>query len=673
MSKNQTHLDDLARSGLSAEDAKLLKIQFLPPEKTYALIGKNIESYKIPYFDLNRKPTAFYRVRFLNNPNTGFAITAKKQRKYSQPKNSSPHIYFPPFVNWSQIAQSASTELYIVEGEKKAARLCKEGLPTLGLGGVYSFSNKKQGQFLIPDFDLIKLEKRRVNIVFDSDIDTNEDVLRASILLAKRLVDRGAEPYIIKLIRKPNGDATHKIGVDDFLELYGIAAFKKIKPEIFIEYEALYTFNLTWALILDTASFYSAQTKALYSKHQFQILSADIKHIDINTGSPTLTSKAWLEWSHKKKYSGVDYCPGELIVTKNNCINLWRPANIKPKKSKQSKLKLFHKLVDTIVSDCPEHKTFLLQALGYPIKYPGTKLAFCIVVSGRNEGTGKSLLGLIIAAQYGRNGREVSHEMVFGSDFNPWAMSQFCVADELVGVGYEKKREANRLKNYITSKEIYINEKGKAGFYIKNSINIYATSNEPNALHAETTNRRLFVLTTNAVPMDPSEGGALYDWFTCKEGIAELNYYFTKQLSYDKFNPNARPPVTQAMLDMVEISRNDFETFVLDLEADPDLVYKEIWGQAAQCPDLLTSADIKNLFYSRHNIIQRGNIDTTLGLALSKTNIKRRHCRARRLYIIKNREKWLRESISALLKYYDSSKNIKTAQKTTNNGLKLIV
>jgi putative DNA primase/helicase len=129
--------------------------------------------------------------------------------------------------------------LLITEGEKKAAKADQEGLPCIGLVGVYGWQKKrKQGprgkaegaRELIDGLAPVRWGGRQVYVCFDSDAAENKNVQRAEWYLAQALQAKGA---IVRVVRLPPGppDADGKptkVGLDDFLVAHGLEAFRAL-------------------------------------------------------------------------------------------------------------------------------------------------------------------------------------------------------------------------------------------------------------------------------------------------------------------------------------------------------------------------------------------------------------------------------------------------------------
>jgi hypothetical protein len=152
---------DYKKSGLTASDAKALGFEPCEHKKG----RQRVSAYRIPYFDFDGVPIGWERLK-LTSP----CVDADgKPMKYWQEPGSANHLYTPPLggINWRAIADDPSVEVWIVEGEKKAAAMSKLGLPTVGLGGVDSFQHKDKS--LVDGLAELARGGRVVNILFDSD------------------------------------------------------------------------------------------------------------------------------------------------------------------------------------------------------------------------------------------------------------------------------------------------------------------------------------------------------------------------------------------------------------------------------------------------------------------------------------------------------------------------
>jgi len=218
--------DDLAKSGLAWEDVGARDWRIIDTAETGAFEDlKHILGFTsygghsifkacnhilaIPYPHSN-----FIRVK-LYPPLDG--------TKYLQPKDIPPAPYILPEVG--EIKEKPHRPLIITEGEKKTLCLIKHGFNAIGLPGVWCFKNTKQNLPLLKELEEWVWQGRTVHICFDSDAIYNQNVRKAEIELAIRLIAKGA---IVKIIRLPQFGHANKVGADDLIASQGVEEFQKV-------------------------------------------------------------------------------------------------------------------------------------------------------------------------------------------------------------------------------------------------------------------------------------------------------------------------------------------------------------------------------------------------------------------------------------------------------------
>lgn len=194
---------DLAKSGLTPET--------FPIEPSP---GGDFEGYKILY----PNAPAFNRLK-LRRPKEGGP-------KYLSAKGSGNQPYLSPPVQKELENENSTEPIFIVEGEKKAAKATLDGFPTVGLTGVDGWRDKRSGQSeFLPELETLHWEGRKVYVVYDSDRADNYSVLRAERSLAIELTRRGAEVFIVSLPSEVDGE---KNGLDDYLKRHGRENFRRL-------------------------------------------------------------------------------------------------------------------------------------------------------------------------------------------------------------------------------------------------------------------------------------------------------------------------------------------------------------------------------------------------------------------------------------------------------------
>lgn len=109
--------------------------------------------------------------------------------RYRQRGRTGCRLYIPPEAD--AVLKNPQVPLRFTEGEKKAAKACQEGYPCIGLGGLWNFSRNGN---LVPKFDEIILQDRRVILVPDSEVWTQrKDLLLPVYRFGKLLEARGAK------------------------------------------------------------------------------------------------------------------------------------------------------------------------------------------------------------------------------------------------------------------------------------------------------------------------------------------------------------------------------------------------------------------------------------------------------------------------------------------------
>jgi uncharacterized protein DUF3854 len=187
------HLADLRKSTL---DDKMIREQFIrsvPPAMIEPLLGFDRPEIRSALLLPFRSPAGgiMDHVRVKVFP----ALTDAKGHsvKYLQPKRSAPRLYF--VARCLERVVESDEPVWITEGEKKACAVAQLGFPVIGITGVTAWHGKGHCD-LLPDFDAIPLVDRAVELLPDTDYQTNADVALAINGLARALGARGAKPFV---------------------------------------------------------------------------------------------------------------------------------------------------------------------------------------------------------------------------------------------------------------------------------------------------------------------------------------------------------------------------------------------------------------------------------------------------------------------------------------------
>lgn len=220
----------LKESCLDAADAAALNFKpYSDAESAELHLSRKGAGFLIPYFSYNGKPAEMFRYRYFETKQRNhWTGTDEEQRKYDQPGRSKPEIYLPHLnnVDWPKILADKSVSIAIVEGELKAACVTKHVMPCVGLGGVWNYASKKLNVKFLQSLEHFHWKGREVDIIFDSDIATNDQVFLAAKRLARLLKERDAKVRIVIL---PHGKS--KVGADDYVFQHGPDKLKELIAE----------------------------------------------------------------------------------------------------------------------------------------------------------------------------------------------------------------------------------------------------------------------------------------------------------------------------------------------------------------------------------------------------------------------------------------------------------
>lgn len=660
----------LHESGLTLEDAGVLGISFLTGPETKALCPKSknfypLMSLRLDYFDHNGHPLSdvpgappFYRLRYLEEKAKDFDSIADNSRfpKYVQEPHTIPCAYFPKNVDWSSIIEDVNQPVIFTEGELKSAKACKEGFPTVGLGGVHNWRSYKLGIEWLPSLAALKLVRRNVYICFDSDYKSNEQVCRALKSFGDELQNRGA---LVHLVTLPQLAADSKTGLDDFLVQSGPDANDQFAALLS---EAtplglcapLWQMNAHYCYVQDPGLIIDRRTNAKVNPGAFtghlqapQVYQErELKKDGTISYKATSAAAKWLKWPLRTEVNRLTYRPGqEDMITDRGlpAYNIWSGWGVEPKKGNA---KPFTALVDHVFMGAEAGvKDWFLDWCAYPLQHPGVKLFSSVVIHGIVHGTGKSLLGYTLSKIYGKNFSEIS-QMDLHNSFNEWAEAkQFVMGDDVTGSN--KRADADFLKKLITQQELRVNPKYVASYVVPDCINYFFTSNSPDSFFLEDHDRRFFIHEVLVGPKS-EEFYSRYSAWLYKEGGAAIVFDYLLNRDLSKFNPAAPAMKTEAKERMINTVQSDLGSWCRLLRATPDGVL--VMDGKPLKRDLFSSKELCEWFYDPDR--KTGTTAGGLGRELLRSGFRQVwHGRPLRMsnglqgryFVVRNVEKWIEE------------------------------
>lgn len=631
-------LADLKKSGLTAADFKKLKIKVVTPAQNVKLTSKqhNVPGYVFPYFDLKGKPIKnAWRRRNLQIPLGPFGAVRSEPGKwrYTGPSGELPHLFFPRnFGNWSALAKDVTEPIFITEGEKKAACMCKNGFATIAVPGVWGWKSKERDIRIIKDFDWIDWgdaeNPRPVYMCFDNDVIIKPQVLGALNALSRELLKKGAEVFIKYL---PDGPLK---GADDFIAAKGADAFDDLDSKPFSDSSEIWKFQETVAYIKANNFFIDVTDLRTFPdmaklRQAFGNLSYEVLKADGDGYKTVYVVDEWLRFNHRREHSKLVFAPGQP-VTIGKTLNTWRAWGCEPKKGG---IKPFLDLVKYIFATEPGAIDWFMKWLAYPLQHPGTKLQSGVLIWSQNEGVGKTFIGEIMRGIYGDSFSRIEKEDIVG-DWNDWLINkQFILGEEITGG--DSRHVADKVKNMISRKTAISKIKYQATFEINDCANYFLTSNHEDSLHLSQQDRRWLVVNVATDKLSDDWYKKIDNWAK-SGGDANLFHYLLTEIDVSDFNPMAAAPATSAKTEMADLSKSSMEMRVEALLNNPD-EYLKLGGMAFE-RDVYTVSDILKV------LDLPANNENPVSRILTKLQVPKKKTKSHRFAALRNQQRWRRAS-----------------------------
>lgn len=667
----------LESSGLSFDYLDKLGMQILVPTEVCALH----ESFKpnfalrINYYDprnldllLGSHPKwpAFYRLRYLR-----LGGDSKDDIRYTNEPNAGVVAYFPRIIDWPSVIKDADATIIITEGELKAAKACAEGFPCIGLGGVWNFRSSSLGTTFLGELEAINWVKRRVYIIYDSDIIVKVGVQDALNSLAEELMERGALPFIVYI---PDGDNGKKQGLDDWCvnnpgsTIYDLCARHQPLTQVrkLWELNESIIYVKREGIIVDIHSrnkMGSSQFKEVYSNVDYsELLINDAGNISLKKAPIPLS---WLKWKLRSEVNSMTYQPGKPSIIEpgnpsKSAFNLWPGWGCEPV---EGDIQPFMDLIENLFQGSPkEDIDWFLDWCAYPFQYPGIKMFSCVVIHGRRHGTGKSLVGYTLGRIYGDNFTEITQDNLHGG-FNSWAEAkQLVMGDDVTGSN--KRADNDVLKKMITQRKLRVNVKFMPEYEVPDCINYLFTSNHPDAFFLEDDDRRFFIHEVLSQALGEDFYMDYMLWLDTTGPSALFHYFLQRDLG--NFNPAAAARRTTAKEQMTADTRSDLGDWVYKLKLDPDSILK--LGQMVIPGDLMTSTELLAIYDPEG--VKRVTANG-LSRELRRAGVERANNGQPirgpngldRFYIIRNADKWSKCEHKELADQLDKQYNTKPDKK----------
>jgi hypothetical protein len=264
---------------------------------------------------------------------------------------------------------------------------------------------------------------------------------------------------------------------------------------------------------------------------------------------------------------GLTYAAGEGVLVARGGkaqANKWQDAR---PEGVPGDVSIWIRHVERMIPN-PQERAHVLDVLAYKRQHPNRKINHAILHSGL-PGSGKDSLyapflwsigGPTLANVASSRAEEVAGAWGYSLE------SEVIVLNELrQGVATDRRALENALKPVIAAppEMLLVNKKQQHPYYVANRIFVLAFSNERAAITIAPTDRRWFVVWSDAGPMPAQDAEALWDWYN-DGGFAHVAAWLDAR-DVSKFNPGAPPMMTEAKLAMVDLGLSGGESALADM------------------------------------------------------------------------------------------------------------
>jgi hypothetical protein len=287
-----------------------------------------------------------------------------------------------------------------------------------------------------------------------------------------------------------------------------------------------------------------------------------------------------------------DVAGRKVTEGETSAINMHMPSSIRAEAGDASPFIEFLHYMIPKESECHEVKRFCATL----IAKPEIRMAFGLLTISETQGVGKTTLtNRILAPLVGFNnvGYPTENDIV-ESQFNSWMANKRLVVVSEIYSGHSWKAY-NKLKTYITDKEIMVNEKNQKRYKTENWAHFCASSNSPKAMKIEDSDRRWLCPTLTEAKWPLKKFDELNKWIN-SGGLAIIKHWAETFGDYVAVGEPA--PMTSKKKEMIAASRTTEE--VVAAELAERLVYMKIEA-------VLTSREIE-VWAAREN---KGKIFST--------------------------------------------------------------
>lgn len=267
--------------------------------------------------------------------------------------------------------------------------------------------------------------------------------------------------------------------------------------------------------------------------------------------------------SYRGRSTQLAYRPdvkGRVITDRTTtAINLHTPSHIKAQKGSPKPFFEFMEYLFPVAAEREE----VLRWCATLIARPEVRMLYALLLVSEKQGMGKTtlaerILGPLVGDQ---NTGFPTEKDIVESQFNGWLANKRLVVVGEIYSGHSWKAY-NRLKGFITDRDVDVNEKFYRPYRIENWAHFIASSNSRRALRMEDDDRRWYYPTVTEVAWPRTKFVEFNSWLQ-SGGLGIIKAWAEGFKDY--VETGARAPMTGLKRELIESSRSEAQREVADL------------------------------------------------------------------------------------------------------------
>jgi len=184
-------------------------------------------------------------------------------------------------------------------------------------------------------------------------------------------------------------------------------------------------------------------------------------------------------------------------------------------------------------------RLWVLRWLAFQLRNPGAKMSTALILNG-GEASGKTLfLRYVVGDLFGESAVHITPNQLRGAFNAWWAASATMVAID----GEIMSAHVARMKSYITSTEVRLDQKGHEPRLIPNKLNFIFVTSEPDFMPRDLSDRRFAVL--EVPPARPRDFYHAVLHQIADGGLEVFRHYLLHGIDMGTFNESTLPPAPQ--------------------------------------------------------------------------------------------------------------------------------